>query len=142
MTGLIANLGNGTNRFKVGAGCPDQQVIVSSGGGQDEIGFWGNDTDGTYVDSGGGNDEVTGSTGPDEIHAGDGNDEILGLYGNDKIFGGRWQRRGLRRSRRWTSRTAAARQHPYSESAACGAAACWTAAPTTCAADPAGTRWA
>ncbi len=87
MTGLIANLGNGTNRFNLGAGCPDQQFIVSSGGGQDEIGFWGNDTDGTYVDSGGGNDEVTGSTGPDEIHAGDGNDEILGLYGNDKIFG-------------------------------------------------------
>ena len=87
MTGLVANLGNGTNRFVLDAGCPEQQFVVASGGGHDEIGFFGNTTAGTYVDSGGGDDEVNGSSGPDEIHAGDGNDEILGLVGNDQLLG-------------------------------------------------------
>lgn len=87
MTALIADLGEGANRFVDGSSCADQQFAVYSGSGRDDLEFLSNATAGTYVDSGGGDDLLVGSSGPDEIHAGDGTDEILGLGGNDTILG-------------------------------------------------------
>ena len=87
MAALVADLGAGTNRFVAASSCPDQQYVVSSGSGRDDISFSGNATSSTYVESGGGDDAVVGSAGPDEVHAGDGNDEILGLGGADTILG-------------------------------------------------------
>lgn len=87
MTALIAELGEGANRFVAADDCSEQQYVVSSGDGKDDIWFAGNATAGTYVTSEGGDDELTGSAGPDEFHAGDGNDRILGLDGKDILLG-------------------------------------------------------
>ena len=87
MTALIADLGDGANRFVTDSNCPDQQFAITSGSGRDDLEFLGIAAAGTYVDSGGGDDLVAGSSGADEIHGGDGSDELLGLSGNDTILG-------------------------------------------------------
>ncbi len=87
MTALVADLGEGANRFVASSDCPDQQFVVTSGSGRDDLELMGIAAAGTYVDSGGGDDFVVGSSSLDEIHGGDGSDEILGLSGNDKILG-------------------------------------------------------
>lgn len=87
MTALVADLGNGSNKFYGHDGCPNEQYAVSGGSGPDELALWNNPAAGAYLDAGGGDDIVIGSAGTDEIHGGAGNDEIRALMGADVILG-------------------------------------------------------
>lgn len=63
-------------------------VVVNSGGGDDTItGANGLAAQPLTVDAGAGNDTITGTDGNDTIHGGDGADTVIPGRGNDTVFG-------------------------------------------------------
>jgi Ca2+-binding RTX toxin-like protein len=59
---------------------------IDGGDGDDTI-WCGADYEGALVYGGRGNDTITGSYGPDDLHGGGGNDTIDGSYGEDHLYG-------------------------------------------------------